>query len=81
MKHCKTCENCAADPLCLYLKDLDYKRCVIDGHHIERPFWEKCGKYRRDLSRKDRTSSVLYQIIKALREPKGKSQFDSGRFY
>lgn len=64
MKHCRTCESCEADPLCMYLKGLEYYRCVIDGHHIEEPFWEKCDKYRRDYGKKVRKRSTIYEVIR-----------------
>lgn len=67
MKHCKNCENCEIDPICLYIKDIEYRRCVIDGHHIEEPFWEKCSKYKRDVNKKDRKRSMLYYVIKAIK--------------
>ena len=67
MKHCKSCESCEIDPICLYIKDIEYRRCVIDGHHIEEPFWERCPKYKRDKRKKDRKRSMLYYVIKAIK--------------
>lgn len=64
MKHCRTCESCEIDPICLYLKGTEFNRCVLDGHHIEEPFWEKCDKYRRDYGKKARKRSAIYEVIR-----------------
>ena len=63
MKHCKNCENCIADPLYAYMKGIDFYKCVLDGHHINDPYTEKCEKYSQDFEKKDRYSSFLYQVV------------------
>ena len=68
MRHCKTCENCTKDLLSAYLKGIDYNRCVIDGHYIEEPFWEKCDKYVKSKYKKDHGSSFMYQIVKLVKD-------------
>lgn len=50
----------------MYLKGLEYYRCVKDGHHIEEPFWEKCDKYKRDYGKKVRKRSSIYEVIKKM---------------
>ena len=68
MKHCKTCENCEIDPLCLYLKDIEYRRCVIDGHHIEEPFGEKCEHYRKADNKEVTLSSWLFRLVEYVKK-------------
>lgn len=68
MRHCKICENCTKDFLSAYLKGVDYHQCVLDGHHIEEPFWEKCDKFKKSCNKKDKGSSLLYYLVKMVSE-------------
>ena len=68
MKHCKTCENCTKDLLSEYIKGIDYYNCVLDGHHIEEPFWDKCKRYKKAKYKADRKSSFLYYIVRLIKK-------------
>lgn len=74
MKHCKTCERCILDPITVYLKGLDYRKCSIDGHHIDDPFWEKCDRFVKDKDKIDKTSSFLYYLVESVRDYNAKKQ-------
>lgn len=71
MKHCKNCENCIVDPMYAYIKGIDFHKCIVDGHHIDEPYWEKCEKYSRDFQKKDRYSSFLYQLVELVKRNRG----------
>lgn len=68
MRHCRSCENCIQDPICLYIKGIDYNQCLLDGHHIEQPFWEKCKRYEKCQGKKPTCSSWLYNLVEYVRK-------------
>ena len=74
MKHCKTCENCCVDPITAYLKGFDFHKCVLDGHHIEEPFFEKCEKFKKDKDRTEKNSSFLYYFVERVRDYNAKKK-------
>ena len=65
MKHCKSCDKCTLDLVSYYIKDYENYKCAIDGHTIERIWWEKCRKYEK--GKNDRFSSLLYEIVQIAR--------------
>lgn len=72
MKHCKSCENCYQDMVCNYVQGIDIKKCMIDHHRIDNPFWEGryCEYYTRNFI-KSKTEDVIENIVHFFRRKAG----------
>jgi len=68
VKHCKSCENCNLDLVSLYFYDVDLYQCVLDGHKIDDPFWDKCEHYRKFTEKPMTMSSWMFRLVQLVKK-------------